>query len=212
MFNFITFLVHTLIKIDKFLLTQQILYRNIVKQFNNKHCAMERIIWLYSEATSGWWCYDDENNIKINKMYLEFCKNKMKVNASWKKEKIEKINLKQHIIQIKQIDNDTNDLVDFSDINSENTNEQDDISLNSDSTTISEQNENEEIINNIIKTGGGKYKIDFNNMMQINHYDIKKRTFIMFLKIPENIFNNPTTLKKFLIDNKVKGVTGINFN
>lgn len=38
---------------------------------------MDTIIWLYSGAISGWWCYDKHLNLKLNKMYINYCKQKM---------------------------------------------------------------------------------------------------------------------------------------
>jgi hypothetical protein len=148
---------------------------------------MERLVWLYSGAVSGWWCYDDENIIQLNKMYTDFCNKKILQTTP--------------PIEIKKFNNITSDLVNFSD----------DDSVGSVSTTISNLSNKSNIKKYIIKTQYGNYKIDFDLMVQINVGDIKKRRNITFLKISENIFNNVNTLKKYLMDNGVKGVSGNTF-
>ncbi len=34
---------------------------------------MNTIVWLYSGAISGWWCYDEQSTLKLNKMYINYC-------------------------------------------------------------------------------------------------------------------------------------------
>lgn len=172
---------------------------------------MERSIWLYSGATTGWWCYDDNDNITINKMYSEYCKNQSKI----KKEK--KKTIPKHRIETKKNFEETSDLVDFCDIgdyydvtNNDKKNKSYNSSLSYDDDLIKKFNiyvdENDKT--NTININGSLYKIDFDKMLQINFEDIKKRRCIMCLTVSEKIFNNPFTLKKYLIDHKVKGVAG----
>ena len=182
---------------------------------------MERFVWLYSGAVTGWWCYDDDNNILINKMYLEFCKNQTKHCNKLVKKKTKKdvVKYDQIKVEIKSTFEETTELVDFGDFSEEPKKDtqsvlDSDISIKSVSIVKDELIDkfNIEIDNehskNIIQIAGSKYKIDFDRMLQINYDDIKKRRCIMCLKISENIFNNPLTLKKYLIDHKVKGVAG----
>lgn len=167
---------------------------------------MEMFIWLYSGATTGWWCYDDEHNITINKMYLKHCKKKIKNNKTLKKK--ENIYDKMGNIQTKNKFDETTELVDFESENFyENspsfTNLNDDDIIKKFNIKIDYKNNDD-----ILKISGKLYKIDFDKMLQINFEDIKKRRCIMCLQISEKIFNNPIQLKKYLINHKVKGVGG----
>lgn len=147
---------------------------------------MEKKLWLYRGVFSGWWCYDSENNDKINKMYSEFCRAETPIQ-----------------ITTKNFNDETDDLVNFC----SNSESDSDIESESELSMPSVIKDKEYFI----KTPHGEYKIDFNAMLQISKSDIKKRRQISHIKIPEQISTDDKLTKNFLIQHNVKGVSGNKF-
>lgn len=148
-------------------------------------------IWLYAGNFTGWWCYDKNYNKKINKMYVDYCK-RMNIhnnitqndqNNKPKQKKMKKVDMSKSNICF--------DLVNFSssDTESETDEEYIDYNLN---------------INNVT------FKIDFDQMKQINVADPTKCRKIERIKIPTTI-KTDDDLIDFLRDNDVKGISGDKF-
>lgn len=147
--------------------------------------------WLYSSAfNNGWWCYAPKYYKQLDAMYKQHCKKK-----NYNNKKVIKC---VKILSSDKLKNDEKcvDLVDFSDTN------EDDNDDNSDNE--------EQIINYTLVIDKVEFKIDMENMRQINMEDMTKRRHINYLDIPNNI-TDVHDIVKFLIDHKIKGIAGTNF-
>lgn len=142
---------------------------------------MTTIVWLYSGAISGWWCYDKQSTMKLSKMYVNHCTKKA-IDCS-----------EFIIINTKSNEEMTNDFVDFK--------------SDTDDSSDDEYYSNK----NIIRTSHGDYELDFDKMIQFNVNDVGKKRSIKYMVIPKNIENNKKSLHKYLFDNGIKGISGVEF-
>lgn len=143
-------------------------------------------IWLYSGVIGGWWCYDKNSNEKINKMYVDYAKrNNIPIKKYVKKSNDKKIIL----------NNDPySDFVDFSMYDFDNASSDDDA-----------------LCDYVVNTTNGKYTINFQTMRQTNYSNPQKFRSMKKIEIPEELYGNYDKIKKFLINNNVKGVSGVKF-
>lgn len=163
--------------------------------------------WAFSGVfNDGWWCYDDNTNMYIEKIYHDYLKrtsqtDKLK-NAVTEytktiiklesKDKSDSDKTKSHKnTYVKETDGKFYDFVQLSD----------------ESDTILEAKKTNDVIDYIISVGSNKYLLDFDHMKQISKRDPDKKRSILRISIPENV----NTIN-YLRDNyKVKGIVGIKF-
>lgn len=144
-------------------------------------------LWFYSGIFSGWWCYDNLHNTKLNKIYKDYCiRNNIPTKDSTN---IKNKNLQKKIYSVKNFD-----FVDFDDSDSDD-----------------DKNNTNEVIDYIITTNSNQFIIDFDNMKQINVSDNKKQRNIMYIDIPNEIIGDNDKIIKHLKSYNVKGIAGTTF-
>lgn len=150
-------------------------------------------IWLYSGFFAGWWCYDEINNCKLNRIYEDYCdRNKINIVSTKTPSPI-----KQSIIKKLSVF----DTVDFDTSQS----------LTDDNNDNYKKYHNENL-DYVINTINGDFRVDFANMKQINTIDSKKQRNISFLLVPREVYKNNNTYIKYLKTHDVKGISGIKFD
>ena len=171
-------------------------------------------VWLYSSNyNNAWWTYNNESNNKIEKIYKDYLLRQEILNTPKDKDNLIKFNIvktKKHQKQTNNnieiefdnitIDNDIDNCVDFSNIES-----------------TSNQFHNETLLQEtplsyIIKCGTFEYKIDFDLMKQINTIDTWKKRSIKRLAIPVSIAqSNMESITCYLDSQNVIGIAGKKF-
>jgi len=150
-------------------------------------------VWLYSGFFAGWWCYDEINNIKLNRIYEDYCDrngiNTKNTNTSF---------------PIKQLTKKTLSVFDTVDFNA---------SLSSiDNDDDNYKNCHNNRLEYIINTAYGDFKVDFENMKQVNTLDSKKQRIMSFLSVPNETYKNESAFIKYLKKHDVKGISGKKFD
>ena len=149
-------------------------------------------IWIYAGVFTGWWCYDDVQNMKINRIYKDYC-----IRNNINDEKIfgttdlssvvPKILSKKNLYVSDPVNFDNNII-------------------------ICTNNENKYDIDYIISMSDDDYRIDFENMKQINISDPKKQKSIKQICIPYEIYIDQIAFVKYLKNYDVKGICGKKFD
>ncbi len=142
-------------------------------------------VWLYSGIFHGWWCYNEKHNIKINRMFKDYCQ-RNGINFTdiiCKKIKSKKIMPKHEL-------KEDFDLINFED------EEEDPV------------HEHSIVVDYIIRVGDDTFRIDLDKMKQINVIDPKKQRSIKYIDLPEESLGNANEIIKHLKDNGVKGIAG----
>ena len=139
-------------------------------------------IWAYASHFNGWWCYDKDNNNKLNKIYDDYCmRNGIYTNKESNKTK--------KIV----VDND-DELEILSDVDFENTS--DDTSHIPDTP-----------IDYSININNTAYKIDIRQMKQTNIINDSRSRKIMFFETSSNIKNNNDIIN-YLKSKNIVGISG----
>ena len=149
-------------------------------------------IWLYSGIFSGWWCYNSSHNIKINKMYEDYCHRN---NINYIDIITEKIKRTESKLNINANTEKVFDFVNFDDEDNEN------------NKTISNY-----VVDYIIRVSNDTFRIDLDKMKQINVNNPQKQRNIQYIDIPEEILNNKNKIILHLKGIGVKGIAGEKFN
>ena len=149
-------------------------------------------IWLYSGIFSGWWCYNNSHNIKINKMYKDYChrNNVNYVDLVTEKIKNTKPKLNSNV--------NTEKVFDFVNFDDENDDKDKQITSNF-------------VVDYIIRVANDTFRIDLDKMKQINVNDPQKQRNIQYVDIPEEILNNKDKIILHLKGIGAKGIAGKNF-
>ncbi len=183
-----------------------------------------KFFWLYaSNYKNHWWCYNDDLNEQIEKIYLDYLKrNKLNSEDSSRSEeefeiKLSKKDIKQTkcytdatILSSNITDNNfcnfaqiyrsnSNDLIDFSELDLKSGND-----VSSDDNFSTEN----KILSYIIKIGKLKYKIDFDQMKQISLANSNIQRNIKRIEISNNIDDIESYLKENF---DILGIAGIKF-
>jgi hypothetical protein len=157
--------------------------------------------WVYSGIFQGWWCYNDQHNSKINKMYKDYCQ-RNNINFTdvickkIKQLKIKNQNLQNQNLQNQNLQNQTNknsdelfDLVDFDDIEDSPVHE-------------------EIVVDYIVRVADESFRIDLGIMKQINVNDPKKQRNIHYIDLPDDLLGNENKIIEHLKSHGVKGISG----
>jgi hypothetical protein len=173
-------------------------------------------IWLYSGIFGGWWCYNNFHNIKINKMYKDYCHRN---NISY----VDIISDKIKSTPLHESGYSGNTLMCESGYSGNtlcNTNPK--INTNMDVEKVFDfvnfdDVENNKIISNfatdyIIRVSNEIFRIDLDKMKQINVNDPQKQRNIQYTDIPEEILNNKDKIILYLKGINVMGIAGKKFN
>lgn len=182
--------------------------KNMQSQYQN--IKYKNHIWLYSSNFNNkWWCYDIKSTRMIETIYTDYCLIK-EMNDIYTDLDLG-INLRKKIT--KTISNDAayikindDDLDNYDEVNFE-----DDDSLNK-SFSSDQIKKKSSGIPYIIKAGNTEYRIDFENMRQINTIDNTKTRKIKRLEIPNSIIEDGyDEILEFLKCNNVIGISGKKF-
>jgi len=146
-------------------------------------------IWLYSGIFNGWWCYSNSHNIKINKMYRDYC---YRNNINYTDIVTQKI--KKQKLSVNENTQKIFDFVDFDDDKNDN------------------EITNNTVVDYIIENAYDTFRIDLDKMKQINVNDSKKQRNIQYIDIPEEILNYEDKIISYLKEFGVKGIAGVKFN
>lgn len=168
------------------------------------------ILWLYS-STFGerWWCYDEKCNLQIEMTYHDYLKRKRVMQEFDSDELFE------------QIDSPTDEKINkdgvvLSDFNFEfiQPDKIENIPVNFRSSLGNDVQERiskdspEEVLSYSIKIGNHEYRLDFDNMKQVNSLDFRRQRRIKRIEIEPTIHN----LKDYLHNAYgVLGVAGVKF-
>ncbi len=158
------------------LITTKLYSTTICKKHMHRETARDVCqIWIYAGVFSGWWCYDDIHNIQINKIYEDYCaRNNINNDISLTRTKnMSQTNMLTTIPRTVSKKNlSVFDPVTF-DCNTS-------MSIDEEINCINEE------INYIINTEHGNFRIDFENLKQINVSDPKKQRGIKKSSIDVN--------------------------
>lgn len=167
------------------------------------------VFWLYSSKFGAtWWCYEKQHNEQLECIYDDYLNRKnLKKNNDKNDSDIEMKLTKKYVS--KKIKDNTNqkkyDEYEFSDDDSDSVyfdEEDKDIK-------VEEKKESEKKLSYIIAIGGNiDFKIDFDNMMQVNIMDSNKKRSIKRIEFGKNDKNFIEKLKN---DHCVIGIAGIKF-
>ncbi len=149
------------------------------------------IIWIYAGVFAGWWCYDNIHNIKINRIYKDYC---MRNNIN------NDINLKQS----------TDPLTTMPKIMSKkNLSVFEPVNFDCNTSVYTDDGDD---FDYIINTQHGDFRIDFENMRQIDVSNHKKQRNIKQIYVPHKIYINNTTFVKYMKKYDVRGISGKKFD
>jgi hypothetical protein len=140
-------------------------------------------VWLYSGFFSGWWCYDEKNNNKLNMIYMDYCtRNGIITNITKNTSPTKNKSVRLSVF----------DVVDFH--------------------TTEDVNNGAYNIDYVINTTHGDFKIDFRNMKQINLQNFKKQQSLDFIMVPTKVYNNMSAFIKYLKKINIIGISGKKFD
>lgn len=165
----------------------------------NNLAGTSNYLWLYASNHPGmWWCYDNNSNEFIENLYQE------KINSINTDETV-KINFvlaKKTDVQPTQIN-----LAQFSTVNV--TNDSNLVVNFSDDELVNKNNQPQDVLSSIIKIGDQYYEIDLNKMYQYNMVDKNKKRRIKRIEVPANISKgNMPGIKSYLSGKDILGISG----
>jgi len=144
-------------------------------------------VWLYSGFFTGWWCYDEVNNKKLNIIYNDYCtRNNIITNYNEQSLPLKTGNLKPEAF----------DTIDFNMI-----------AHCTDNFNIGDTN-----MDYTVSTDHGDLKIDFENMKQIDMTNFQKQRSINFIYVPIDMYDDIDTYIKYLKQRGVIGILGKKFD
>jgi hypothetical protein len=177
--------------------------------------------WVYSGIFQGWWCYNDQHNSKINKMYKDYCQ-RNNINFTdvickkIKQLKIKNQNLQNQNLQNQNLQNQNLQNQNLQNQNLQNQNLQNQTNKNSDELfdlvdfdDIEDSPVHEEIVvDYIVRVADESFRIDLGIMKQINVNDPKKQRNIHYIDLPDDLLGNENKIIEHLKSHGVKGISG----
>jgi len=164
-------------------------------------------VWLYNSNYGGhWWCYDSTITSQLENIYKDYQKRIALNNNNTSDIQIDNKSLNRK----KKSSNNANVGFDgFVNINDDGI----DTNIKLDLKSDDDENEEEEIVEPVsyeINIGCFKYKIDVENMKQINIRDSFKQRTIKRISIDQNLSDED--MKQYLmVNSRILGVSGIKF-